>query len=229
MSRSTPSVIDVRRLRLHLESLSAALPRPLLQSEIDLCLLYYDLVCKWNPLLHLTTLLSPEDFAVRHLGESFLAESRLLPDIKELWDIGSGAGIPGLPIAIRRPDLSVKLIESNRRKAVFLNEAAFALGLGRVRVLAERFDSLPLPTTDTCLTARAVERMEMVVREIISRSRASSQLLIFGNKELAALIESELPPDWQLVPVLLPGSAGRYIFDLKCFTWNTGENAEHTE
>ncbi|MNC98994.1 hypothetical protein D3C83_171300 [compost metagenome] len=71
--------------------------------------------------------------------------------------------------------------------------------------------------------------MEVVVREMIRRSRTSSQLLIFGNKELAALIESELPSDWQLESVLLPGSVDRYVFDLKCFTWNVRENTEHAE
>ena len=158
--------------------------RPLLSSEIDLFVNYYRLVLKWNPLLHLTTLTSPADFALRHLGEALIAEENLVDSIAEFWDIGSGAGIPGLPVAIRRPDLIVRLIESNRRKAIFLDETAALLGLSRVKVVNERFSMLT-PPGGVCLSARAVERMESIVGEILDHKDVFRQILLFGNRELA--------------------------------------------
>ena len=188
--------------------------RPLLASEIDLFVKYYRLVLKWNPLLHLTTLTSPSDFALRHLGEALIAEDHLLSAITEFWDIGSGAGVPGLPVAIRRPDLKVRLIESNRRKAIFLDEAATILGLSQVKVLNERFSSL-IPPSDVCLSARAVERMESIVDEILAHREICAQVILFGSRELRAKLETNADSGWTIGSILLPESSDRYLFDLR--------------
>jgi 16S rRNA (guanine527-N7)-methyltransferase len=188
--------------------------RPLSASEIDIFVNYYLLVLKWNPLLHLTTLTSPADFALRHLGEALIAEEKLIDSIPEFWDIGSGVGVPGLPVAIRRPDLNVRLIESNRRKAIFLDEAAALLGLSRVKVVNARFSNLS-PSSGICLSARAVERMELIVDEILDHRNACSQILLFGNQELASKLAHYTVSGWELEAELLPASADRFLFNLR--------------
>ena len=188
--------------------------RPLLASEIDSFVSYYRLVLKWNPLLHLTTLTSPADFAIRHLGEALIAEEHLLDSITEFWDIGSGAGIPGLPVAIRRPVLPVSLIEANRRKAIFLDEAAAVLCLSRVKVLHERFSKL-LPPNGVCLSARAVERMGLVIDEILAHQDVCRQILLFGNRELESKLANSAVSGWKLEIKLLPASKDRFLYNLR--------------
>ncbi|MCW5968520.1 MAG: class I SAM-dependent methyltransferase [Blastocatellales bacterium] len=209
------SASDTSILRQLLRDLSPFGVRALDPSEIDRCALFYELVRKWNPLLHLTTLISPEDFAHRHLAESFVAESRLRDDVVELWDVGSGVGVPGIPIAIRRPKLLVRLIESNKRKAVFLDEAAVLLGLEQVSVFADRFESLPPPPDCACLAARAVERMESIVDEIAARSSGAVQLLLFGGADLECVIGTVASNIWSVDIIRLPRSADRRLYDLQ--------------
>lgn len=209
------SASDTSLLRKLLRDLSPYGVRALDPSEIDRCALFYELVRKWNPLLHLTTLISPEDFVHRHLAESFVAESRLRDDVVELWDVGSGVGVPGIPIAIRRPKLHVLLIESNKRKAVFLDEAVAFLGLEYVSVFADRFDSLPPPPDGACLAARAVERMESLVYEIAARSSGDAQLLLFGGADLESVIGSVASDIWSVEIIRLPHSVDRRLYDLQ--------------
>lgn len=209
-SASDPSLLAYLLRALSIDGVRALSP-----TEIERCVLYYELVCKWNPLLHLTTLVAPEDFAFRHLGESFVAESRLRSDVSVLWDVGSGVGVPGIPIAVRRPDLNVKLVERNRRKSVFLDEAVAMLHLARVSVFSGRFDSLPFPPPGACVTARAVERMDSVVAEIFSRSSGAIQLLLFGGRNLEPLISATAADIWRVEVALLPNSDDRRLYDLQ--------------
>src|SRR5689334_7164753 len=121
------------------------------QTEIDLMSKYYELVLKWNPRLHLTTLIQPQAFFERHIFESAFSASLLLPSINQIWDLGSGLGAPGMILAILRPDLTIHLVEASRNKALFLEEAAFELGLNNVRVIESRFESIEKIPESSCL------------------------------------------------------------------------------
>ncbi|MEP7273153.1 MAG: 16S rRNA (guanine(527)-N(7))-methyltransferase RsmG, partial [Acidobacteriota bacterium] len=117
---------------------------------------YYEFVMKWNKRINLTTVTSVGEFAERHLGEAMFAAGCLSESIKEFWDIGSGLGIPGIPVAILRPDIQVHLVESNRKKSIFLEEAVDALSLSGVSVLNVRFETLGEFSAKACIAARAV-------------------------------------------------------------------------
>ncbi|MCI0665770.1 MAG: class I SAM-dependent methyltransferase, partial [Acidobacteria bacterium] len=111
------------------------------EAEIDLLSKYYDLVLKWNKRLHLTTLTQPREFFERHILESAFSESLILPSVNQVWDLGSGLGVPGMVIAILRPDLDVRLVEASRNKALFLEEVDVSLNLKNLRVIESRFES----------------------------------------------------------------------------------------
>jgi 16S rRNA (guanine527-N7)-methyltransferase len=92
---------------------------------------------------NLTSLRTPEAIEQRHIDESLLVVRALeaadrLPPGARLIDIGSGGGLPGIPLAIARPDISVTLLEATGKKAAFLEQTAHDLGLTHVRVLAAR-------------------------------------------------------------------------------------------
>ncbi len=101
---------------------------------------HYELMLRWNATLNLTSITGPQAAAERHYCESLFLAAYLPPAQLRLVDIGSGAGFPGFPLAIARPDCSVTLIESHQRKAVFLREAT--RGHSNVRVLPVRAESV---------------------------------------------------------------------------------------
>lgn len=122
---------------------------------------YYSLLIRWNSRINLTAIRSEQGILSRHFVESIACGSALPGGIVSLLDFGSGAGFPGIPIALCRPEIAVTLAESHGRKAAFLQEAVRVLGIsarvysGRAETLAECFD---------CVVLRAVDRMPEAVQ-----------------------------------------------------------------
>lgn len=188
--------------------------RPFSEIEVERFLQYYQLVLKWNPRLHLTTLTAPETFFDRHLRESEFAESALLPEVKQVWDLGSGLGIPGLPLAVLRNDLTVTLVESKRHKAIFLEEVAATLELKNLRVVNSRIESLELPPPFSCLTARAVEEMGALIPSILKLGEGCIQLLLLGSGQLVQIVQEQLHQAFDLEALPLPKSQNRFLISL---------------
>lgn len=179
---------------------------------------YYDLVLKWNPRLHLTTVTDPIEFAQRQIGEAQFAAGKLLESIEEVWDLGTGLGIPGIPIAILRSDLVVKLVESNRSKTIFLEETISELRLDKTAVIRGRIDSLAELPEAACATIRAVERMEKVLVDVLRIGLRCRQILVFGNQEIESLLKRLAPGSGKIESWLIPGSERRYLIQLIRFT-----------
>jgi 16S rRNA (guanine527-N7)-methyltransferase len=118
---------------------------------------YLDLLLKWSARTNLTAIREPEEIVRRHFGESLFAAERLGP-CDTLLDLGSGAGFPGLPIALLRPEIRVTLAESQGKKAAFLREAARTLGLD-VEIWGNRAEALPPERRFDTVTLRAVDNM----------------------------------------------------------------------
>jgi 16S rRNA (guanine527-N7)-methyltransferase len=101
---------------------------------------HYRILLRWNQKMNLTRIISLQDAVRYHYCESLFLAKRLPQNRLRIIDIGSGAGFPGIPLAIYRPECSVDLAESHQRKAVFLREAARKLT--NVRVLPQRAESV---------------------------------------------------------------------------------------
>ena len=98
---------------------------------------YLDLLLKWNARTNLTAIRSPEEIVQRHFGESLFTALHIgEPDT--LLDLGSGAGFPGIPIALLRSEIQVTLAESQNKKASFLREAVRTLNLSNAEVWPAR-------------------------------------------------------------------------------------------
>src|SRR5690606_37119726 len=108
--------------------LDAALSAPLLD--------YLALLLRWNRTYNLTAIRDPDEMVTRHLLDSLAMQPFVRPGA--LADLGTGPGLPGIPLAIARPDVQVTLVESNGKKARFLREAVRQLKLGNARVVESR-------------------------------------------------------------------------------------------
>jgi 16S rRNA (guanine527-N7)-methyltransferase len=103
---------------------------------------YLDLLAKWNRVYNLTAIRDRAQMQSHHVDDA-LAILPYLPDArgKRVLDVGSGGGIPGIPLAIARPDWRVVLLDANGKKAAFLTQAAIELGLANVRAVASRVEN----------------------------------------------------------------------------------------
>ena len=126
--------------------LGSSLPgvgRRLTESEAELLRKYLDLLIKWQTTTRLVGSVEPSWVAENVFVHSFCFLEALPEGTRRVADLGSGAGIPGLPIAIVRPDLKVTLIEAKQRRVSFLSTVVRELGLGSVTVVGDRIESLP--------------------------------------------------------------------------------------
>ena len=134
---------------------------------------HYELLVRWNRVLNLTAIRNMEEAVVRHYCECLFFAS-LLPKSARILDFGSGAGFPGIPIAVLRPECHVTLVESHQRKAVFLKEAT--RGMAKIDVLAQRVEDLT--GSWDVVVSRAVDPVEVLKQ--IPRLAPHSGLLVSG-------------------------------------------------
>jgi 16S rRNA (guanine527-N7)-methyltransferase len=143
----------------------------------DQLLIYLELIVKWNARLNLTAIRTPEEIVRRHFGESLFVGAHL-GGCGTLLDFGSGAGFPGVPIQLLRPEVQVTLAESHGKKAAFLHEVVRSLNLP-TEVWAGRVEAMPAARRFDAVALRAVDKMERAVGE--AGLRAREQLLIVGT------------------------------------------------
>jgi 16S rRNA (guanine527-N7)-methyltransferase len=131
-----------------------------------------------------------ESLAVLHASEA----AGLLPSGAPVIDIGSGGGLPGIPIAIARPDLAVTLLEATGKKAAFLRHAAETLGLARVRVLAARAEDAAHDPAEreayAVAFARAVAPLAVLVELTLPFVRVGGALVAVKGSRAADEIEA---------------------------------------
>ena len=151
---------------------------------------YLDLLTRWNQTYNLTAIRDPAEMVGKHLLDSLSIAAEF--DRQRLVDIGSGAGLPGIPLALVCPELRVTMVESAGKKARFMREAIRQLGLGdRVDVVEGRAESLQRDGEYDCLSARALGTLAQLLTLGGHLLRPGGQLLAMKGKypeeELAAL------------------------------------------
>ncbi len=99
---------------------------------------YYQILLEWNERINLTRIVEPSEVAVKHFLDSLSVYPLLPPRARQLIDVGSGAGFPGLPLKLACPDLQVTLLESTGKKTAFLRHVITELGLTGIEVITLR-------------------------------------------------------------------------------------------
>jgi 16S rRNA (guanine527-N7)-methyltransferase len=158
---------------------------------------HFQLLNRWNKILNLTRIQDIGEAVERHYCESLFLGMHLPKGPLEVVDVGSGAGFPGVPLAVLRPDCRVALVESHQRKSVFLREATRHL-------------------TNTTVIPKRAELVTQIFDWAVSRAVKYSQLTPFLSTlapNRALLAGSEAPEDhftWNKIQ--LPWGERRYLW-----------------
>ena len=196
-----------------------ALPGTLAPRLLD----YLALLDRWNRTYNLTAVRDPREMLTKHLLDS-LAMHPFVED-QQLADLGTGPGLPGIPLAIAKPSLRVALVESNGKKARFLREAVRVLALGNARVLESRAESVAEPGAFDLITARALDRLAGIIAVGGHLLSPNGRLLAMKGQRPDEEI-NELPRGWRLAAIhalVVPGlGAQRHLLEI---TRSTAEPA----
>jgi 16S rRNA (guanine527-N7)-methyltransferase len=170
---------------------------------------YLALIVRWNARMNLTAVREENGIIERHFVECIACAHALPQGITNLLDFGSGAGFPGIPIALCRPEIAVTLAESQGKKSAFLREAVRVLELaatvhsGRAEEIVGQFD---------CVTLRAVDRMDVAIAAAGQLVRRGGWIGPMTTNATLAKVKTAAGGGFEwLAPMHLPGSEDRLL------------------
>jgi 16S rRNA (guanine527-N7)-methyltransferase len=188
--------------------------------QMEKLLDYLALLNKWNSVYNLTSVRDPMQMATLHVLDS-LAAVPAFKDAKNVLDVGAGGGLPGMVLAISRPDMKVSMIDTVHKKTAFLNQVKAELELGNVTVYTKRVEQLEVKTKFDVITSRAFADLSDFVNW-------SGHVLAEGGQFIAlkgtapAEERERLPEPWKvqkLEPLEVPGlDAERHLVFIKAET-----------
>lgn len=163
------------------------------------------LLVKWNRAYNLTAVRDPVEMVPKHLLDSL----SLLPDLagKSVLDVGTGAGFPGLPLAIARPDVEFVLLDSALKRIRFVRQAALELGLGNVEAVQSRIEDYRPDRCFDTVTCRAFSSLGAFVEAAGGLVAPGGRLVAMKGRYPADEL-AECPSDWRVDsvrPVSVPG------------------------
>ncbi|HKW57359.1 MAG TPA: 16S rRNA (guanine(527)-N(7))-methyltransferase RsmG [Candidatus Acidoferrum sp.] len=172
---------------------------------------YMKILLAWNEKVNLTAIRDPLEILNRHFCESMFAATAVPVENGRLADVGSGAGFPGLPLKIIRPELHTFLVEANMKKATFLAEVLRNIELPDVKVLVSRYEDLGeelAPLDFVC--SRAVGDFAPFLDWAASQTIAAKQVILWISGR--DLDQARKTKTWQWRdPIPVPNSLRRYL------------------
>ena len=156
---------------------------------------YLDLLVKWNRVYNLTAIRDEARLVSHHVLDSLAVVSHL-PD-GNMVDVGSGAGLPGIPIAIACPGRAVTLVDSNHKKGAFLKQAIAELRLASVRVITERVEAYRPSESFNTVISRAFSDLADFVK--LAGHLCAPDGVMIAMKGLHPTDEiAQLPSSWKV-------------------------------
>lgn len=165
------------RLRLGLEQMGIALESATCEAQIH----YLELMLKWNKAFNLTAIRDLDQMVVRHLLDSL----SILPfiDSSPILDVGTGAGLPGVPLALARPDLEFVLLDSNGKKTRFLTQVKIDLGIENIDIIHSRVEDYNPGKTFSIVTCRAFAALNTILERTQHLLTSDSRILAMKGKQ----------------------------------------------
>lgn len=168
-------------------------------------LAYLDLLQKWNRAYNLTAVRQAPRMVSHHLLDSLAVVTHVAA--ATMLDVGSGAGFPGIPLAVALPESRVTLLDSSHKKAAFLKQAVMELKLANAEVICERVEAWKPATAFDVVISRAfsdlTEFISLAGRHVAARGRLAAMKGVYPYEEIA-----QMPKGWHLleaIPLSVPG------------------------
>ena len=161
---------------------------------------YASLVRKWNASYNLVGRRDVDSLITRHLLDSLAIHSFVGPG--DLLDVGSGAGFPGIPLAVANPELEVTLLDSSGKKARFMRHAQRTLALNNVQVVHGRLEEHQRPTACRTIVCRAFGSLRDFVSGVRHLAGPDTRMLAMKGRRPEA--ELDALPDWIAVRRIVP-------------------------
>lgn len=163
---------------------------PLTAEQIGQFSVYNEMLLDWNTRMNLTALTAPEDVAVKHIIDSLTAyDAALFDGARTLIDVGTGAGLPGIPLAVYAPHLTVTLLDSLNKRVRFLTEVTAAMGLQNVRCIHARAEEAARTVEHRAaydiVVSRAVARLPVLLEYTLPFVRVGGTLLALKGRAYA--------------------------------------------
>lgn len=163
---------------------------PLTAEQIGQFSVYHEMLLDWNTRMNLTALTAPEDVAVKHIIDSLTAyDAALFDGARTLIDVGTGAGLPGIPLAVYAPHLTVTLLDALNKRVRFLTEVTAAMGLQNVRCIHARAEEAARTAEHRAAydiaVSRAVARLPVLLEYTLPFVRVGGTLLALKGRAYA--------------------------------------------
>ena len=168
-------------IRTRLEEGAQQLVVALTESQFDLLLAYLTMIQKWNKAYNLVGTSNADELVQKHLLDSL----SIVPHIKisPVLDVGSGAGLPGIPLAICLPDISFTLLDSNGKKARFMRQVVMDLKLTNVEIVQTRVENYQPSDAPKTVLARAFAPVDKALHMLSAVCAPQGQIqLMIGTK-----------------------------------------------
>jgi len=213
MARSRPPERPPADWHARLPAILAEVGVALGEPALSVLRTHFDLLLHWNSKINLTAIRDPEQILRRHFAESLFLTKVVPFGPGVLYDVGSGAGFPGLPLKAAHPELGLVLVESSQKKAAFLKEVIRQAAIRGARVEMARIEVV----TGTAgqerpdwITMRAVGRVKALLPDLRRLLAPAGQVALFLGGADVGRAAAVAGFDWQ-EPVPVPGSERRVI------------------
>ncbi len=176
---------QLQHLRERLVSGIAALaeqtPLGLADSQVDQLLQFVVELQQWNRAYNLTAVRDPVEMIDRHVLDSLAVLSYVAG--QSMLDVGAGAGLPGIPLAVARPEMTFTLLDSNGKKVRFMRHVGRVLDLKHVVAVQERIENFAPATSPDCIVARAFAPIERFVGAVAHLCRPGGRILAMRGRD----------------------------------------------
>ncbi len=175
-----------------------ALSLPLDEATRRRLLRFVELLAKWNRVYNLTAVDDPRDMLVVHLLDSLAIVpliDRLAP--ASVVDVGSGAGLPGIPLAVARPSVAVTTVDAVAKKIAFQRHCKAELGIANLEPIHARVEALTLLETPTVIVSRAFATLATMLRTVDAAAGSATRIVAMKAAAVAAELR-DVPTNWSV-------------------------------
>ena len=199
------------RLQAGLEALDIVLPDDTIAQSIE----YIEILDRWNRVFNLSAVRDPHDMVVKHWLDSFAVIGHV--EGPRVVDLGSGAGFPGMPVALARPECEVILLDAIGKKAQFLRHVAVALDIPNVEVVQERSENYSETNPFDTVLARAFGSLNVIAESGFPLLAPGGRILAMkGKRPDRELRELRIDCQVAIHEITVPGLAGaRHLVELR--------------